>query len=80
MQKFIQIGQTAARDPITGEFLPSVPLFTEITPETERAQAETTRDAAAIFAQKMKQYIDGGGIVERRRENKKAHNRESGIK
>lgn len=25
--KYIQIGQTALRDPVTGEFLPAVPLY-----------------------------------------------------
>lgn len=67
---FIQIGTTAARDPQTGEFLPSVPLFAEVSADTERAAAKTTTDAAALFAQKMKQYIDGGGIVERRRKKR----------
>lgn len=64
--KYIQIGQTAARDPKTGEFLASVPIYAEVTTDAERAQAETTRDAAAIFAQKMKQYIDAGGLIEKR--------------
>ena len=65
-QRFIQIGQTAARDPATGEFLQTVPLFAEITPEIEAAQAATVTDVARLFAGKMKQYIDGGGIVENR--------------
>ena len=58
--KFIQIGVTAARTP-TGEFLPSVPIFKEVTPEIAAAEERTTADVAKIFAQKMKQYIDSGG-------------------
>lgn len=27
MSEFIQIGSTALRDPVTGEFLPAVPLY-----------------------------------------------------
>lgn len=29
MSEFIQVGVTALRDPITGEFLPAVPLYIE---------------------------------------------------
>ena len=66
MQRFIQIGQTAARDPVTGEFLQAVPLFAEVTPEIAAAEAATVKDVASLFAGKMKKYIDGGGIVENR--------------
>lgn len=64
-QAFIQIGSTAARKPETGEFLPSVPIFAEVTPDTEAAEAVAVADVAQIFAQKMKQYIDGDGHVGR---------------
>lgn len=70
-QRFIQIGQTAARDPLTGEFLPAVPIYAEATPELEQAQAATVSEIGKLFAGKMKQYIDGGGIIERRAAGRK---------
>lgn len=66
-QAFVQIGTTAARDPVTGEFLQSEPIFKEITPELEKAEAATYNDAGKMLAEKMKHYIDGGGLIERRR-------------
>jgi hypothetical protein len=65
-QRYIQIGVTAARDPATGEFLPAAPIFAEVTPEIEKAETAAFRDVGKIFAEKMKQYIDSGGIVERK--------------
>lgn len=67
MQRFIQIGTTAARDPKTGEFLPAVPIYEEATPELEEAETAAFEDVGKLFAGKMKQYIDGGGIIERRK-------------
>lgn len=63
---FIQIGVTAARDPVTGEFLPAEPIFKEATPELEKAETAAFTDAGKMLAEKMKQYIDGGGLIERR--------------
>lgn len=65
-QQFIQIGITALRDPATGGFLPAVPLYIEATEAATEAQAAMIKDIGKVFAEKMKQYIDGGGIVERR--------------
>ena len=67
MQKFIQIGTTAARDPKTGEFLKAVPLYEEATPELQQTETAAFEDVGKLFAGKMKQYIDNGGIVERRK-------------
>lgn len=60
-RKFIQIGVVAARDP-DGNFLPAVPIYVEATPELEAAETEVIADIGKIFAQKMKQYIDEGGL------------------
>lgn len=65
-QKFIQVGVTALRDPATGGFLPAVPLYIEATPEAEEAENTMLSDIGKVFADKMKQYVEGGGIVERR--------------
>ena len=63
---FIQIGVTAARDPETGDFLPAEPIFKEVTPELEKAEAATYNDVGKMFAEKMKHYIEGGGLIEKR--------------
>ena len=62
-KKYIQIGMTALRDPATGGFLPSVPLYIEATEEAEEAEAAMVKDIGRVFAGKMKQYIEGGGVV-----------------
>lgn len=68
-EHFAQIGVTALRDPKTGDFLPAVPLYIkvssdEINPKTGMTQAEELAldDVSKVFAAKMKQYIDGGGM------------------
>ena len=55
MSGFIQIGQTALRDPLTGDFLPAVPLFIR---ETDAAAAAPLDDMniAEVFAEKFRQY------------------------
>ena len=63
-EKYIQIGVIAARDP-DGNFLPAQPIYKRATPELEVAQEKAERDIARIFAEKMKQYIDGGGKITR---------------
>lgn len=65
-QKFIQVGVTALRDPATGGFLPAVPLYIEATPEAEEAENAMISDIGKVFAEKMKQYMDGVKEMERR--------------
>ena len=60
--KYIQIGVIAARDP-EGNFLPAEPIYREATPEIEEAVLSTFADIGKVFAEKMKQYIDGGGFM-----------------
>jgi len=66
MQKFIEVGITALRDPKTGGFLPAVPVYIEATEAATEAEAAMINDIGRVFADKMKQYIEGGGIIERR--------------
>ena len=61
-KKFIQVGVTAMRDPKTGGFLPSVPIYIEATSEAEESEKELITDVANVFADKMRQYIEGGGL------------------
>lgn len=62
-EEYIQIGVTALRDPATGGFLPAVPLYIKATPEARQSEAAMIDDIASIFKDKMKQYINGGGII-----------------
>ena len=63
MAEFIQVGFTATRDPGTGEFLPAVPLFIEKTVSAEQGQAALVQDLGKLFAHRMRQYIEGGGLA-----------------
>ena len=55
MGEYIQIGVTALRDPITGDFMPAVPIY--VRAEDQASVAETmNEDLKALFAGKMKQY------------------------
>ena len=56
---YIQIGETALRDPVTGNFLPSVPLYVEANSQTEEAVQSLTEDIGNLLARKMKAYRDG---------------------
>lgn len=61
MEKFIQVGVTALRDPATGEMLPAVPLYVKVEDgETKEALTEPLAEGIAhLLALRMKQYIDG---------------------
>ena len=72
LQKFIQIGITALRDPATGDFLPAVPLYIEATEETTEAETAMINDIGRVFAAKMKQYVEGGGMIGKAGAGKKA--------
>ena len=58
MSGYIRVGQAAARDPITGEFLPAVPLYIR---EEDRKAAPPLDDipVAEVFAEKFRQYVKG---------------------
>ena len=55
---FVQIGTTALRDPATGEFLPSVPLYVK-TADAHKVEAVTIsgEDLARTLAEKFGQYL-----------------------
>jgi hypothetical protein len=82
-EQYAQIGQTALRDPATGEFLPAIPLYARAedlggagASGLTSAEEKALRDVGAIFAKRMKRYIEGGGIVEITR--KRVHETEKG--
>jgi hypothetical protein len=61
-EEYIQVGVTAMRD-ASGGFLPAVPLYIKATPEARASEAKMLDDIAGLFKDKMKQYIDGGGLI-----------------
>lgn len=63
MAKYIEVGFTAARDPATKEFLPAVPLYIEKTEDAAESEAALIRDLGKLYAARMRQYIEGGGLV-----------------
>ena len=50
----VQIGQAALRDPVTGEFLPAVPLYIE-DDDAVRMPETDLHDIGKIFAEKFKE-------------------------
>lgn len=56
MSEFIQVGQTALRDPLTGDFLPAVPMFVRKEDVTAAVQANDV-DIASAFAEKFGIYM-----------------------
>ena len=58
-EKYIQVGVTALRDPATGDFLPSVPLYVKADEATEEAEKQMINDLGKALAGMMKKYIDG---------------------
>ena len=56
MEEYIQVGVISARAP-DGSFLPAQPIYTRRTPELEKAEVESLRPVAKIFAEKFAQYM-----------------------
>ncbi|MBQ8109410.1 MAG: hypothetical protein IJ124_04510 [Clostridia bacterium] len=55
-EKYIQIGEAALRDPVTGEFQPSFPLYMRANDAVIASRERAIRDIARLFAEKMRQY------------------------
>jgi len=53
---FIQIGETALRDPITGNYLPSVPLYIKADSMSQAQEESLIEDIGRILADKMRRY------------------------
>jgi hypothetical protein len=58
-ERYIQVGVTALRDPMTGGYLPSVPLYIEATDDAVAAEDRLLDNIGGVLAQKFKQYMDG---------------------
>lgn len=59
MSKFVQVGTTAMRDPVTGDFLPAVPLYVEQADLDGAVPPPDLTDLGRLLAEKMKAYMDG---------------------
>ena len=57
MAEFVQVGVTAMRDPMTGDFLPAVPLYVE-SADLEKGPVPKLdlSDIGRILAGKMRDY------------------------
>ena len=59
MSQFVQVGVTACRDPKTGGFLHSVPLYIERSDlEQHPTEVPDLSDIGRLLAGKMRDYID----------------------
>ena len=61
MSAYIQVGVTALRDPVTGEYLPAVPLYIR---EEDRGKVhgpipEEDSELGKTLAGLMQEYVDG---------------------
>ena len=63
MEKYNEVGVTSARDPITREFLPAVPMYIKSTSEAEESEAALIKDLGKLFGLRMRQYIEEGGLM-----------------
>lgn len=63
-QEFIQVGVIGIRNPANRyEILKNVPIYEAVTPEIKEDEASVQTDIAKLFAEKMKQYVEGGGVI-----------------
>lgn len=58
-EQYIEVGVTALRDPMTGGYLPAVPLYIKAEDGAEEAKQRLINDLGHLFAHQMKAYVDG---------------------
>lgn len=58
-KRFIQIGITARRDPLTGGFLPAIPLYVKAEDIGTDAEERFAHEAGRALARMIKEYLDG---------------------
>lgn len=75
MSEYIQIGQTALRDPITGNFLPAVNLYIR-KDDGPKTAALYDMPVAAVFAEKFRKYKEEMKALEKRKAKEKEGARE----
>ena len=58
-EQYIEVGVTALRDPMTGGYLPAVPLYIKAEEGAEEAEQRLINDLGHLVAHQMKAYFDG---------------------
>jgi hypothetical protein len=58
-ERFIQVGVTALRNPLTGGFFPAVPLYIEATDEAVAAENRLLDNIGGVLAQRYEEYLNG---------------------
>ena len=58
-EKYIQVGVTALRDPVTGDFLPAIPLYIEAKDGAEEGQQKLIDGIGKLLAIRMQKYKEG---------------------
>ena len=64
--EFIQVGVTALRDPMTGGYLPAVPLYIKADETARLSEQHLIDELGHLFAHQMKAYEEGcqkAGVV-----------------
>ena len=56
---YIQVGETAMRDPLTGKYLHSVPLYIRADDAAVAQEGHLIESIGQLMAAKMRQYVDG---------------------
>lgn len=56
---YIQVGVTALRDPISGDYLPAVPLYVKSEDGAQEAEEKLIEDIGRLMAARMRRYIEG---------------------
>ena len=65
-RQFVEIGITALRDRLTGEYLPAVPLYIEKTDATERSAAGLVEDIYPLLKIQFDIYARESGLLDRK--------------
>lgn len=58
-ERYIQIGVTALRDPVTRDYLPAVPLYIRSEDGAGEGEQALMDDIGSLLAQRMKAYMEG---------------------
>lgn len=61
--RYVEIGTTALRDPVTGGFLPAVPLYARVDEGTDPASLGAIENLGAMFLRQMKAYMEERGLA-----------------
>ena len=56
-EKYIEVGVTAMRDPMTGEMLPAVPLYVKAKDGAEEAEESLLNDLGKLFAYHIREQM-----------------------